>query len=96
LVKTIEYAIKGLAASAVLFVIAAPVYLLASTDNQTRGFALEVIGIGVIAFLVLAGIGWLADRAVSAFIDAHPDYEEWRDLFPDDKKAMTDGGCEHE
>lgn len=83
--RSIVYALKGLGASAALAIVAGPVYLLAQVDSGTRAVALRYVGYAVAGYLALVAIGWLADRAVAAFIDAHPDYDEWADLFPDDE-----------
>jgi len=80
-VWTAVYAIKGAAASAVLLVAAAPAYFVATMDSGTRGFALEAIGIAVAGYIALVVVGVLADRAASAFLDAHPTYDEWGDVF---------------
>lgn len=85
LVRTVGYALKGLVASAVLAVLAAPVYVVATADAGTRGVAIEWLGYGLAAFLALAVIGWLAERAVVAFIDAHPDYDDWDDFWGGDE-----------
>lgn len=95
LVTSVELAIKGLGATAVLAITATPIYFVATAEPSTKVVALEVVaaGIGVYVFLVVAG--WLADRAVTAFIDAHPTHDEWADIFPDeegDGEAVTDGG----
>lgn len=83
------YVLKGVVASAVLTVAALPVYYVATMDPSGRGIALEVVGYGVAGLAALAVVGWLADRAVARFIDAHPDYDSWEDLWgsadePDD------------
>lgn len=82
-VASVNYAIKGLAATAVLGVLAAPVYLVATSDGQTQGVVLQAIAVLAVAYIALVGIGWLADRAVTAFLNAHPEHDEWSDLFPD-------------
>jgi uncharacterized protein with PQ loop repeat len=84
-VESIEYAVKGFAASAVLAVAALPVYFLANADGGTRGIALKAITIIAAAYVSFVIIGWLADRAVTAFIDAHPEVNEWGDLFPEEE-----------
>lgn len=89
----VVFALKGAAASAVLAVVALPAYLLLTVDGETRGVALEYLWLAAVAFVALACIGWLADRAVTAYIDAHPDHEEWADLFPEEEsEAVADGG----
>lgn len=96
LVASLEYAIKGFASTAVLSLVGLPAYLIATADAGTRGAALTTIAGGVAGYVILAGIGVLADRAVTAFIEAHPDLDEWGDLFPekDDTAgdAVADGG----
>lgn len=82
-VESLQYAVKGVAATAVLLLVAAPVYLLATADGGTRGAALTWLGVAVAGYVGLVVAGWLADRAVAAFIDAHPDATEWADLFPE-------------
>jgi len=94
LVASAEYAVKGVGATAVLLVGALPVYFLATADGGTQGLALEAVGVLLAGYIALVGIGMLADRAVTAFIDAHPDVDEWGDLFPEDEstEAVPDGG----
>lgn len=93
---SLAYAMKGVAATAVLVVIAMPVYLLATADGGTRGVALQLLAAAAGGYLAMVVVGWLADHAVAAFLKAHPEYEEWDDLFgtPDDQPAevATDGG----
>lgn len=82
-VQSLEYAIKGLAASAAALAFGYPVYWVATAEGDTQGLALTVIAGLVGIYLALVVIGWIADKAVQRFIDAHPDYEEWGDLFPE-------------
>lgn len=77
------YAIKGVAATAVLAAAAAPVYLLTQVDGSTRGIALRYIAYAAVAYISLVVIGWLADRAVTAFVNAHPDIDTIDDLIPE-------------
>lgn len=98
-VASIQYAIKGIAATAVLVVAALPVYFVVTADGETRGLAGLVIAGGIAAYCTLVGVGWLADRAVTRFIDAHPDYEEWDDIVSADEadddadpEVAADGG----
>lgn len=99
LLGSLSYAIKGFASTAVLAVAALPVYFLATADGGTRGMALEAVGLLAAGYVALVIIGMLADRAVSAFIDAHPEIDEWADMFPDEEEsaeAVADGGPEAE
>lgn len=94
-VHAFQYAIKGVAASAVLLIAAAPVYFVATADGETKGLALEAVAMAVAGFLGLVVVGWLADRAVAAWLNAHPEYDEWADLFPEEESeeaVATDGG----
>lgn len=94
--QSLHYALKGVGATAVLALVAAPVYFMATADGNTRGLALEVIGLAAAAYVVLVVLGWLADRAVTAFFDAHPEYDGLDDIFPDEPddetEAVADGG----
>jgi len=83
LAHSLVYAIKGAAASAVLLVVAAPAYAVLTMDAGTRGLALRGIALLLGGYVVLNVVGWLADRAVGIYIDAHPTAEEWADLWPD-------------
>lgn len=84
--SSVAYAVKGLAASAVLTVLALPVWLFATADGETQGLALEVVAVVIGAYIALVIVGVLADRATAAFIDAHPEYEEWADIFPEESE----------
>lgn len=86
---SMEYAIKG-AASAVLAVAAAPVYLLTQLDAGTRGVALRYFGYAIVTYIVLVIVGWLTDRAIRAFVDAHPEIDALGDLLPDDELEVPD------
>jgi len=93
--RSLSYAIKGFASTAVLAVAALPVYFLATADKGTRGLALDAVALMLAGYVALVIIGMLADRALSAFIDAHPDIDDWTDIFPDEegeKEAVADGG----
>jgi len=83
LAHSLVYAIKGAAASAVLLVIATPAYFALTMDAGTRGLALRGIALLLGGYVVLNVVGWLADRAVGIYIDAHPTAEEWADLWPE-------------
>jgi hypothetical protein len=97
LFNSIFYVFKGLAVTAVLAFTALPVYFLATADKGTRSMALEAVGVLLAGYVALFVIGMLADRAVTAFIDAHPELDEWADIFSDEKEdteAVADGGEE--
>jgi hypothetical protein len=97
LFTSLFYALKGLAVTAVLAVTALPVYFLATADKGTRSMALEAVGLLLAGYAALVVIGMLADRAVAAFIDTHPELDEWADIFSDkeeDTEAVADGGEE--
>jgi len=99
IVQSLRYAIKGIAATAVLALGGIPGYYLVTADGAARGVALEVIGALLGAYVLLTVIGVLADRAVSAFIEAHPEYDAWGDLFPgeeSDAEPVADGGTEQD
>lgn len=98
ILESMALAIKGLASTAVLVVVALPAWFLLTAEPSTKGLAAEVVGYGIAAYIALVVLGWLADRAVTAFLDAHPDYDEWDDLFPDEesKEAVADGGTKNE
>lgn len=78
--SAISYAIKGLATTAALGLAALPAYFALTVDGDTRGFALELVGYALAAIVALIAVGWLADRAVSKFIEAHPDVDSWSEL----------------
>lgn len=93
--SALAYAIKGLAAVGVLALAALPGYLLLTADVSTRGVALKWVGYAVGAFAALVVVGWLADRAVARFIEAHPDVDSWAELWESDdegKEVAADGG----
>lgn len=97
LTSAFEYAIKGLATTAVLCIVALPAYLLLTVDASTRATGLKWAGYALAAVLILIGIGQLADRAVARFINAHPDAESWSELIgsedlpePNDLKEVSD------
>lgn len=79
--SSVEYAIKGLATTAALAITAAPVYLLATTNGETQRNVGLVIGGLVAAYISLVAIGWLADQAFQRFIDAHPEFDSWDDMW---------------
>jgi hypothetical protein len=59
--------------------------------------ALEAVGVLLAGYAALFVLGMLVDRAVAAFIDAHPELDEWADIFSDeeeDTEAVADGGEE--
>lgn len=90
-VETIVYAIKGLATTAVLAVAALPFWFVSQADPGTRSAAFRYGGYAIVAFVGLVVVGWLADRAVTKFIEAHPDYEEWGDLWHESEdEELTD------
>jgi len=88
--QSFVYAIKGAAASAVLLVAATPAYLVLTADPGTRQVAAKWVGIALGGYLALNVVGWLADRAVTAYIHAHPHAEEWADLWPDEEELDDD------
>lgn len=93
LVESIEYAIKGVTAVGVLALLALPFHFVATADADTQGLALTAVGVVIVAYAILVGVGWLADRAVGRFVEAHPEADEFGDLFPeDDTEAVADGG----
>lgn len=96
LLTSLVFALKGLGATAALALAAAPVFLLWQADGGTRELALRYVGYAVAGYLALVLVGWLADRAVAAFVEAHPDAEALGDLLPesedDDPEAVADGG----
>jgi len=81
--RSILYAVKGVAASAVITITALPIWVAWRMDAGTRGVALEYVGYAVGGYVILIVVGRLADTAVSKFIEAHPEYDEWSDLFPE-------------
>lgn len=87
---TVVYAIKGLATTAVLAVAALPVWVVAQADAGTRAVAFRYVGFAIAAFVGLAVIGWLADRAVAKFIEAHPDYESWGDIWSGEEDDVAE------
>lgn len=88
--SALAYAIKGVATTAVLGALALPAYLFATADAATRSTGLEYAGYAVGGFLILVGIGQLADKAVSRFIDAHPDHDSWEDIWGDGTVDVPD------
>lgn len=81
--QSLVYAVKGVAASITLLAIAAPAWFIMQADSGTREVALRWGGYIIGGYLFLVVVGWLADRAVAAFIDAHPDYESFSDIWPE-------------
>jgi len=93
--QSVLYAIKGVAASAVMTITALPAWVVWQLDAGTRGVALEYLGYAIGGYVVLMAVGWAADTVVSTFIEAHPEYDEWSDLFPDapdDELADAEAG----
>ena len=83
---SIHYAMKGVAATVVIGLTAAPVYVVATADAGTRGVAMRWVGYAVAGYGALVLLGWLADRAVTRAIDAHPDYDSWGDVWGGDEE----------
>lgn len=79
--RSVEFAAKGVAASAVLAAIGLPVALLATAEASTQFAVARWAGIAIAGYATLVVVGWLADRSVTAFIEAHPEYEAWGDIF---------------
>lgn len=88
--QSLEYAIKGLAASAAALAVGYPIYWVGTADGDTQGLALTLMAGLLAAYVALVAIGWIADKAVQRFIAAHPDIDEWDDLFPESDDE--DGG----
>jgi len=92
------YALKGLVAVVVLGVLSAPITVLATADASTRTYILEYAAIAIGGFVGLAVVGYIADYAVARYIDAHPEYEAFSDIFPDsdetEAEVAADGGEE--
>lgn len=85
--QSLSYAIKGIGATAVLALVGAPIYLVATSDGESQGLALSVLAGLVGVYMALVVIGWLADRAVTRFIDAHPEYDSWEEMWEGEDDA---------
>lgn len=86
---SVHYALKGVGATIVIGLTAAPVYFVATAEPGTRGVAMRWLGYAVAGYAALVILGWLADRAVTRAIDAHPDYDSWGDIWPSDEEPES-------
>lgn len=77
------YALKGAAALIAAGALVTPFWLVTQMDSGTRSALFEYGGYAVGGYLGLAVIGWLADRAVTRYIEAHPTYESLADMWPE-------------
>lgn len=90
---TLWYALKGVVTCAAVSLVAVPAYIFSQADGSTQAVSLKLVALALGAVIALAILGWIADRTVAKFIDVHPEFEEWSDIFPDspDKDADTAG-----
>lgn len=74
--QSLYYTAVGVATTVVLAVFAAPVYLIAQADGETRGIIGVVAGAVVLGYVVFTALGWVVDRTVMANLRAYVEQQE--------------------